>query len=71
MMKNLLFYLFKVRGLSLVDEARLRFALINYLYHLFARKLKWSSLGFYVPGRNPLVIRTDGHIFVVKPKHLI
>jgi hypothetical protein len=69
MFKNLLFYLFKVRGLSLVDEIRLRFALVNYIYHLLTRRLKNGHLGFYIPGQNPLTIKTfDGYVFMIKPK---
>ncbi|MEM1646208.1 MAG: FkbM family methyltransferase [Ignisphaera sp.] len=65
-MRQFLIYLLKVRGTTLKDELRLIIAIIMYLVMLGRRG---STLGFYIPGRKFLTIRTwDGCIFKVRPK---
>lgn len=68
MIKDFTHYLFKVRGLSLTDEIRLRLAIARYLL-TFPTGIRKTYLGFCIPGKKVLRIKThDGYTFIVRPK---
>jgi len=63
-LEELWYYLFKVSSDNLLDRIRLWLAPLNFLLHFG----KGGVLGFYIPGKKPLVIRTwDGFRFVIRP----
>jgi len=69
MLKSLVHYLIKVRGCTVKDEVRLHIALVNYLLRNLTKRSSEGSLGFYVPGRSLLAVRTwDNCKFLVRPK---
>lgn len=66
--KDFAHYLFRVRGLSLSDEIRLWLAIVRYLL-TFPTNVRKTYLGFYIPGRKVLRVKThDGYTFIVRPK---
>lgn len=68
-LRSLIHYLFRVNGCTLKDELRLRIALVNYLFSYLTRRLSGDSLGFYIPGRKLLAIKTrDNCVFLVRSK---
>uniref|UniRef100_A0A832FPD0 FkbM family methyltransferase n=1 Tax=Ignisphaera aggregans TaxID=334771 RepID=A0A832FPD0_9CREN len=68
MIKDFMYYLFKVRGSTLTDEIRLQLAIARCLIR-FPIDMRRTYLGFYIPGKKMLRIRTrDGYTFIVRPK---
>ena len=61
--KKLFMYFFKVHGLNLNDDLRLKIGLFNGLLHLTK-----PSLVSYIRGSTPLIIKTwDGYKFQIRP----
>lgn len=66
--KQLLFYLFNVRGCTVIDELRLLLAILRYTTISFLKGRR-TYLGLYIPGSKVLKIRTsDGYQFFIRPK---
>jgi hypothetical protein len=66
-------YLTKVRGVTLLDELKLLYAIaragVAYISDILSLGKYLPSLSYYLPGRKLVRIRTeDGYIFNIRPK---
>ena len=65
LIRELLYFYFKVRADDLSNQLKLWFTPINYLVH----RGKASCLGVYVPGEKAFKVKTwDGYTFLIRPR---
>jgi len=65
LIRELLYFYFRVRADGLFNQLKLWFAPINCLVH----REKAVCLGVYVPGEKPFKVRTwDGYTFLIRPR---
>ena len=72
-LKGAIQYLTKVRGVTLLDELKLLYAIaragVAYISDILSLGKYLPSLSYYLPGRKLVKIRTeDGYIFNIRPK---